>query len=36
MIEKYPASKERIFTPKDIEKSAKLSQKFKNIQPKNR
>ena len=36
MIEKYPASKERIFAPKDLEKSAKLSQKFKNIQPKNR
>jgi hypothetical protein len=36
MIEKYPASKKRVFAPKDLEKAALLSEKFKNIQPEKR
>jgi hypothetical protein len=36
MIKKHPASEKRIFAPKDLEKTAILSEKFKNIQPEKR
>lgn len=36
MIEKYPASTKRIFTPKDLEKAKQLSDQFKNISPEKR
>lgn len=35
-IEKYPSSKDRVFAPKDLEKSKILSEKFKNILPEKR
>lgn len=36
MIAKYPASTHRVFNPKDLNKAAVNSTKFKNIAPKNR
>lgn len=36
MIEKYPASKDKIFKPKDLEKAKLNTQKFKSIEPKKR
>lgn len=33
MLEKYPASTERIFAPKDLEKAKELSDRLKNILP---
>ncbi|OSY89192.1 hypothetical protein WH52_00620 [Tenacibaculum holothuriorum] len=33
MIEKYPASTQRIFKPKDLEKVKTNSNQFKNIEP---
>lgn len=36
MIEKYPASTQRIFKPKDVEQTQKTSNQFKNIAPSKR
>ena len=36
MIEKYPASKERVYAPKDLSKAKQLSDKFKNVPPQQR
>lgn len=36
MIEKYPASNNRVHAPKDLEKAKERTEKFKNIRPKNR
>jgi hypothetical protein len=36
MIQKYPASTQSVFEPKDLEKAKRLSAKFKNIIPKER
>ena len=36
MIEKYPASIEKVFVPKDLKKANKLSDKFKSISPEKR
>lgn len=36
MVAKHPASTQRVFDPKDLNKAAVNSTKFKNIAPKNR
>ncbi len=36
MIDKYPASTEKVFKPKDLDKTKINSAKFKNILPENR
>ncbi|MCF2873847.1 MULTISPECIES: DUF1272 domain-containing protein [unclassified Tenacibaculum] len=36
MIEKYPASSNRIFKPKEISKTKINSEKFKNVKPERR
>ncbi len=36
MIEKYPASTESVFMPKDLEKAKQNSEEFKNIIPQER
>lgn len=36
MVAKHPASTQRVFDPKDLNKATINSTKFKNIAPKNR
>ena len=36
MIDKYPASTERVFAPKDLIKTKEKTEKFKNILPEKR
>lgn len=36
MIEKYPASEERVFKPKDLKKVKTTTEKYKNITPEKR
>ncbi|MBA6155060.1 DUF1272 domain-containing protein [Tenacibaculum sp. S7007] len=36
MIEKYPASTDKVFKPKDLDKTKINSEKFKNISPEKR